>query len=198
MSWSRLPWLLVAGRCALALGFLPALVLDYPAGLSSGILLLGLLTDYCDGVLARRWGVSTLALRRADSRVDIVFYGCALLPAAHRDPALLSSAPWLLIGFASLFLVRNAVDFFRYRASPSYHMLSGRIWAGLFVLFLLVAYRAGDSLPWAVLAFCVYAVNAVEGIIASLILPVPTKDIPTLWHAWRLRRAGRVALGLRS
>ena len=33
--------------------------------------------------------------------------------------------------------------------------------------------------------------NEVEGLLASLVLPAWHHDVPTLWHAWALRRAGR-------
>jgi len=41
------------------------------------LLLLGILSDIFDGIIARSAGVSTVALRRMDSQTDVVFWLCA-------------------------------------------------------------------------------------------------------------------------
>jgi len=54
---------------------------DAPRSVYAVILVAGLLSDYFDGVLARRLGVAREWLRRLDSTVDVIFYIFLLLTA---------------------------------------------------------------------------------------------------------------------
>ena len=165
----------------------PTLVLLglYDASLGPLIILVaaGLASDIADGIIARRLGVASLGLRRLDTQADAIFYGGATAAAVLRAPDLLCLwLPWLA-GYIGLFVLRNAVDFHRYRASPAYHMWSGKLCSLLVVGCLvtgLLGIRAAFLPP---LAFALYAINAVEGVIATLVLPTPCRDIPTVWHA---------------
>ena len=96
--------------------------------------------------------------------------------------------PWLA-AYALLFVVRNLVDHCRYRASPSYHMWSGKLWTVVLFAHLVVLFCGAHALFLLPLAFVFYAINAVEGVIASLVLPQPCKDVPSVWHAFTLARS---------
>jgi CDP-diacylglycerol--glycerol-3-phosphate 3-phosphatidyltransferase len=185
-----LPLALTLARLLLGLALPLLAILRVPPPWLAGLFLAGFLTDVFDGVCARRLGVSTLALRRLDSRCDIVFLAGAISAVwIGGHVALADWAPWLW-AYGILFLARNAIDFIRYRASPSYHMWSGRIWALLVGIYLFLALLGQAPAFLIPLAFAAYAINAIEGIIATLLLPSPMADIPTLWHVMRRRRAG--------
>ena len=90
----RLPLALVGLRAACG----PALILAEQAG-AAGVTLAALvsvafLSDVFDGILARRLGVATEALRRADTVVDTAFYVSAALALLRRAPAVLENN-WL-------------------------------------------------------------------------------------------------------
>ncbi len=159
--------------------------------LFAGMLLAGIVSDVFDGVLARRWKTSSPGLRRLDSNVDTVFYGCATLVAVLLHTAYLRQ--WwtgLLIMF--LFLIaQNVVNGFRYRQQPAYHMWSGKLWSVMIVIALASLFLGHPS-DWALDAVVALGIwNSIEGIVASLVLPKPMTDIPTMFHAIRLGRTGQ-------
>ena len=184
---AHLPLALTLFRLVAGIAFLPLVLSRTPAFLLVTLLVSGLLSDIADGIIARRLGVATLASRRLDTRADMVFYGCAVVAALVRaafPPERLW--PWLA-AYGSLFFGRNLVDFLRYRASPSYHMWSGKLWSVVLFAHLVCLFCGERVFLLLPLAFALYAINAVEGIVASLVLDRPGKDVPSLWHAFALR-----------
>ena len=180
---SRLPLVLTLSRLVAGVAFLPLVFWRVPAWVLIGLLVAGLLSDIADGIIARRLGVATLALRRLDTRADMLFYGGALVAAPFRASFPLALLwPWLA-AYALLFVARNLVDYFRYRASPAYHMWSGKLWSVVLFVHLVALFCGAQALFLLPLAFACYAVNAAEGIVASLVLPRPCTDVPTVWHA---------------
>ncbi len=148
------------------------------------ILSLGFLSDVADGMLMRRLGVDSLAFRRMDTRADILFYGGATIAAFQVMPSLFTlSFPWM-VGYLLLFLLRNVIDFVRYRESPSYHMWSGKVWSCLVFAILVCAYFSMFSFYLMAMCFALYLINTMEGVFASVILTHPSKDLATAWHAW--------------
>jgi CDP-diacylglycerol--glycerol-3-phosphate 3-phosphatidyltransferase len=89
MRTSLVPYLLIYSR--LLIGFLILLlsiyhIPHYPA-IAVTLLVIGLLTDIFDGIIARRLNVSTERLRRLDSTVDQVFFVTVPSPPGYNAPA---------------------------------------------------------------------------------------------------------------
>jgi CDP-diacylglycerol--glycerol-3-phosphate 3-phosphatidyltransferase len=183
-----IPWLLVWLRLLLT----PCFVIGYFLGarglLYVAMLLIGIFSDIFDGVLARRGGTSTPGLRRFDSNVDTLFYGCAGLMAVLMNADYLR--PWW-IGLLLMFIfmiAQNVVNGFRYRIQPSYHFYSGKLWSIVLVITLSSLFLR-HPLPWAIDGNIVLGIySSIEGIIASLILPRALTDIPTVFHAIKIAR----------
>ncbi len=140
------------------------------------------LSDIFDGIIARRLGVDSLDLRRFDTRSDLVFGIGAVVGSLIAMPS--SGEDWLpwVWGYVALFVLRNFVDWWRYRASPSYHMWSGKLWSVVLMGYLFSVYMGRPLSVLQPVAFALYFINTTEGIAASVILPMPGKDIPSLWH----------------
>jgi CDP-diacylglycerol--glycerol-3-phosphate 3-phosphatidyltransferase len=184
-----IPWLLVWLRLLLTPCFIIGYFVGAPGWLYVVMLLVGILSDIFDGVLARRWGTSTPALRRFDSNTDTLFYGCSGLTAVLLNAAYLR--PWwlgLLLMFGLMF-AQNVLNGIRYRVQPSYHFYSGKLWSIVLVVTLSGLFLK-RPLDWAIDGNIVLGIyNSVEGIIASLILSRPVTDIPTVFHAVKIARA---------
>ena len=185
----HLPWLLIGFRLIAAI-WLPLLAFyGISHSILASIFIAGFVSDVFDGILARKFEVSTLSLRKADTRTDICFLLGSGLSVYIVSPSIASDWHFWILGYTVLFVLRNLVDYFRYGTSPSYHMWSGKLWAILlfvYAFFTLAGLNVSFFIP---IAFTVYTLNTVEGIIATLILPKPSFDIPSLWHAIRLIRS---------
>lgn len=153
-------------------------------------LALAFLSDYFDGVIARRLGVATEGLRRFDSFADTLFCLSGFIAVwMLRPDAIRELSAWLMALFV-LEIGRYILDFFKFGREASYHMWSAKLWAvTLFLAFwmLLVLQRAG---PWVTAAVVFGIVSDLEGVLISLVLPAWRHDVPTLVHAWRIRNAG--------
>ena len=182
------PWILAWFRLSLAPIFPAGYFLGANGWLYVVLLLAGIFSDIFDGVLARRWNCSTPALRRLDGNIDTVFYSSAGIVAALLHGAFL--APWrVAIGVMFAFMIaQNVTNIVRYGRQPSYHMYSGKLWSIALTITLAGLFLNHPS-EWALgimIALSIY--NSLEDIIASLVLPSPMTDIPTVFHAIRIGR----------
>lgn len=145
-------------------------------------------TDYFDGVVARKLGVATPAVRRYDSAADVIFYGAAFLAVWLVYPEVVRQH-WLGLALvAGLEAVRVTTDFVKFRREASYHMWSAKAWN--ITLFAALTGLMGFGITgWLFqLAIFMGILTNLEALIASLLLPAWTHDVPTVYHAYRLRQ----------
>ncbi len=188
-----LPLALTAARAAA--GPVLLAVATVPAHASPAILVallvLAFVSDVLDGVIARRLGIATATLRRLDSVADSIFYVCAAAVAWRLHPQALTDRLVPLSVLVALELARYVVDYARYRREASYHMWSSKAWgACLFIGFVALL---GFGHTGGLVSLAVYAGIAadLEGLAISLVLDEWHHDVPTVFHALRLRRDAR-------
>ncbi len=184
----RIPHLLLLTRLVLGPVLLVGGLRDWGGTNLAGILVLATLTDVFDGVSARRLGVATEWLRRADSFVDTVFYTFVAILLVLRYPAVFQLYwPGLAI-IVALEVGRALFDHNKYGRQAAYHMWSAKLW-GLALLFgfseLFISGQAGPLLLGAIV---IGAVTDIEGLAASLVLPDWHCDVPSIVHALSRRR----------
>lgn len=182
----HIPLALVILRLCLAPVVL-ATALLHPVRTVFAVCLIGaLLSDYFDGVIARRLGVATRGLRRLDSITDSIFYVCALLAALVTAYALVRPYFPALIVLLLIEALRYAYDIRKFGKEASYHMWSSKLWGLLLFIgmgSLLVIHRGG----WPVALAIFWGIAAdLEGLAISMTLRKWQADVPTLWHAHRL------------
>lgn len=147
-------------------------------------------SDYFDGVLARRFGVDSAPVRRYDSATDTVFFLCAAWSAWLLHAGLLRPFLWMATAVVALEAARLLFDLAKFRREAAYHAWSAKLW-GLSLFAALVALMGfGRATPWVPVALALGVVADVEGLAISLVLPVWTHDVKSVWHAWRVRTQG--------
>jgi phosphatidylglycerophosphate synthase len=161
----------------------------YPRPLEFAVcLILAFLSDVFDGILARRFNVATPALRRLDSIADSVFYVAALLAVWHLDSTELQEYLPALVVLGAVELLRYAFDLWKFRREAAYHLWSSKLW-GICLFFsffsLLVLNRGG---LFVAVPIYVGILVDLEGLAVSFVLREWKSDVPTIVHAWRLRR----------
>lgn len=188
---------LVLALTALRLALGPALVLMAARGIAGVpavlVALAALASDYCDGALARRFGVDTPAVRRFDSATDTVFFLCAAWAAWLLHADLLRPWAWMALAVVALEIARYAFDLAKFRREAAYHAWSAKAW-GLSLFAALVALLGfGSARPLVPLALALGIVADAEGLAISIVLPVWTHDVRSLVHALRIRAERKVA-----
>jgi len=179
----RIPIALVLTRLCLGPVVVITAVLPPNATAFAACLIFAFVSDYFDGVIARRLGVATPTLRRLDSAADTVFYAGVAIAAAITAMELLRPH---LVALAALGLVevaRYVYDLRKFGKEASYHMWSSKLWGVLLFLAvysLLVLHRGGWivglAIYWGILA-------DLEGLAISMTLKEWRADVPTLRHA---------------
>ena len=186
----------VLGLTSLRLALGPVLIWLVRGG-SAGlpyvaVCLLAFASDYFDGVFARRFGVESARVRRYDSATDTVFFLCAAWSAWLLHAGLLRPFLGLAAAVAALEVARYLFDFAKFRREAAYHAWSAKAW-GLSLFVALIALMGfGRATPWVPLALGLGMVADAEGLVISLVLPVWTHDVKSVWHAWQSRQRDRV------
>ncbi|TFI51098.1 CDP-alcohol phosphatidyltransferase family protein [Mastigocladus laminosus UU774] len=145
------------------------------------------LSDIFDGVIARRVGVSTAELRQADSWADVSVYVCIAASGwlVYRDIVIAYRLPLLMVIFAQL--LWWIVNLVKYRKPASYHTYSAKFWG--ITLFIAIVALFGFDYAGIILWFsCIVGIiHTIEEIAMTLILPVWTHDVLSIFHALKLR-----------
>ena len=151
------------------------------------ILAAAFLSDIFDGVLARRLGVATPFLRRLDSAVDIVFYLAVGVALWRLRPEAVSAHFGLLLTVVGLELLRILVERVKYGRKASYHLWSAKAWGiALFAGALgLLSFDGGSA--WFGLMLWPGIFENLEGLAVTAVLPTWTHDVPTAFHAARMK-----------
>lgn len=151
------------------------------------IVLVAVVDDIYDGVLARRWKCDTPLLRRADSSADTVFYLGVALALWMRDQALLRANGRLLLVLGIFELVRHGFDRLKYGRAASYHSYLAKAW-GLIMGTAVITVLSLGRPRWLIAASVLLGIAAdAEGLTMSLMLPRWQNDVKTLRAAWTLR-----------
>jgi CDP-diacylglycerol--glycerol-3-phosphate 3-phosphatidyltransferase len=185
---SALPWALTTLRLLLA----PVLVVLAHAG-AGGLAILfclaaGFCSDVLDGVLARRLGVSSPALRRYDVVADTAFYLAVLWCACVRYPEVVLTYAWPVAGILLAEVACQAVSLVRFGQTTATHAYLCKAWAVL--LFASAALLLGFGVTTLLPAmFVVGGLAYLDVLLILLLAPTAPVDVPSTLHAWRARRA---------
>jgi phosphatidylglycerophosphate synthase len=183
-----IPWMMIAGR---VLGC-PLIVIGAQRGWAGGWLgatvVAALLSDIYDGILARRWGCETTALRMSDSVADTIFYLGVVVALWLREPQVLRGNWRLLVGLFAIEGFRYVFDFVKYRKAASYHSYMAKAW-GLLIAVAVVGVLSFGGLRWLIWVALGFGIMVnFEGLTMSLMLPRWKNDVKTLRRAWALRK----------
>ena len=168
---------LLLGPAALALAFA-----QVPRWIFLPLLVAGTLSDIFDGILARRFGVATPALRRYDSITDIIYYLFILgaLWLLCRDVVRQNFwAIGIILASEAAAILTCAVKFDKY---PATHSWLAKFY-GLCLLGGLIALLAFDAGNWAVICLAIVAALAnIEIILIHFLAKTPPVDVKSIFH----------------
>ena len=149
---------------------------------------LGLASDVLDGVLARRLGQVTDFGARLDQWGDFALWLSLPLAAWWLWPETIKrEASYVILALACM-LLPTAIAWLKYRAVPGYHTWSvkfGSVAMGVSAALLLLL-----DVAWPFrLAALFQVLCAIDELGITLLLAECHHDVPTVFHALRMRRA---------
>jgi len=158
-----------------------------PGVVFASVVLVAFVSDYFDGVIARKLGVASAELRHFDSRADLVFYATAGWAVWRLHPDVVRSVAIPALVVVGLDVVRHVFDFAKFGRDAAYHAWSSKVWGLSLALALVLLMGFGVSQPFVGITVIVGLIAQIEGLLISVALPVWTHDVPTLIHALRIR-----------
>jgi CDP-diacylglycerol--glycerol-3-phosphate 3-phosphatidyltransferase len=167
---------------------LAAMRLRAPEAWLGAMIAAGFLSDIYDGVLARRWGTATAALRVADSAADTVFYVGVLVAVLERHWPVIHARLWLLTVLLGLEAARIVFDWMKFGRMASYHSYASKAWSALLAMATIGLLCFNRGLWLTTLAIGWGILCDLEGLAMSVILPQWTHDVKNLRRAFRIRR----------
>lgn len=187
MNLTLIPGILVFFRILIA----PFLLWDALDGKTTIWFLVGFvvafLSDIFDGIIARKLGVSTAKLRQADSWADVCLFSCIFISAwiVHQEQIIAFRVPLLMVVFAQL--IWWVVNLIKFGKPASYHTYSAKFW-GITLFIAIISLFGFDYTGFPLLFTCIAGiVYSLEEIAMTLILPVWTHDVLSIFHALKLR-----------
>lgn len=158
----------------------------------AAMILLATLSDIFDGIIARKAGVSTVTLRRADSIVDLIFWLCATAALCLLRPvAMAANGPVLALAIGAEILLQG-ISLFRFGRLTATHARSAKFFGlCLLVGFMMTALGGNTAIAFWVVGIGT-SVSALDGLAILLLLPSWQADIPSAWAAWQLRQGKAV------
>lgn len=186
----NIPYLLIAIRFLFApvIFFLAFTKAEESRFIILSLMFIGLLTDIFDGIIARKVGVSSEKLRRLDSQVDLVFW-LSLGFAAYFINTELIKSQWKNI--ALIFIMEALcyiISFIKLKKETCTHAFLSKMW-GLSLLISFTYLIGFQQAGWAFyLTIILGFVSHLDVILIILILPKWQYDVPSFYHAWKIRK----------
>lgn len=187
---TKIPILLIYSRLAIAYIFiLLAFIKPNCVSLLLGVLVtIGLLSDVFDGIIARLLKISSPDLRLLDTKVDRVFWLSAVFCLGMIHPAFILNNIAKLSILLFLEFLAWLVGYVRFGQGISFHSLISKFWAiSILIMFfeILITGRNG-----VLFEFCFYhgLIAQLEIVTISFLLPYWQNDIPSVWHAWQIKK----------
>ena len=176
---------LILGPLIIALSILRV---DNYKAIATIILTIGLLSDIFDGIIARQLGISTQKLRRLDSTVDQVFFISVAVATYIQCPEFFKTNQIKLILLMGLEALAYLVCFLKFKKEIATHSIGAKIWTLLLFGTLIQVMLQCQSGILFNLCFWVGVVTRLEIIAIIIALRAWKNDVPTFYHALRLRK----------
>jgi CDP-diacylglycerol--glycerol-3-phosphate 3-phosphatidyltransferase len=163
--------------------------LDHRAGPWLALCLIpAILSDLFDGIIARKRNVAYPWLRRLDSQTDLVFWLCVLGCVTILYPEVIGKHWPLILGILVLEAIVYMISFARFRREPCTHAYSAKVWSVFLVICFGVILAWGENRLALPILFVSYLVSWLDVLLIVLLQPEWRNDLPSCWHALRLRR----------
>lgn len=185
----QIPIILIYSRLLLGLIaiFFSSTHINNYTPIAFSILTLGLLTDIFDGIIARKLNVSSEKLRRLDSTIDVVFFISIAIATYIQCADFFNTNAIKLIILIGFELLTYLICFVKFKKEIATHSIGAKIWTlFLFATLVQVIFQCQSIILFNI-CFWVGLITRLEIMAIILAIKTWTNDVPTFYHAIRLR-----------
>ncbi|KKO92591.1 CDP-alcohol phosphatidyltransferase [Sphingobacterium sp. Ag1] len=186
----NIPFILIILRLVLGLLLLLFywLKVDHFKWYAISFLVIGLLSDIFDGIIARRLAVSTALLRRWDSSVDLLFFACITWASYLSCPQFFKDHATLILILVGSEIVTYIISFVKFKKEIATHSIGAKVWTLFLFAFLVELLLHCQSTILFQLTIWLGLLTRLEIIAIILTLRNWSNDIPSIYHAIQLRK----------
>lgn len=151
------------------------------------LIFLGLLSDIFDGIIARRFGVSSEKLRRMDSQTDLIFWLCVAFCSWLLNPEIITNNVWSIILIFIMEALTYLFSILKFGKETCTHALLSKLWGvTLLIAFVSMIGFGHAGIPF-FLAVFFGIVGHIDVYLIIYFLPKWTHDVPSSYHAYLIR-----------
>lgn len=187
---TKIPIILILSRLIIGLViiYLSLIKIDNYKTFTIILLSIGLLTDIFDGIIARHLNISSQKLRRLDSTVDQVFFISVITATYIQCPDFFKTNIHKLVILFGFEILTYLISFIKFRKEIATHTIGAKIWTLiLFATLIQIILQCKSDILFN-LCFWVGLLTRIEITAIILILKKWTNDVPTFYHALKLRQ----------
>ncbi len=153
------------------------------------LLIVGILSDVFDGVIARKLNLSTDMLRKWDSNVDLIFLLSISVCAFLLYPMAIEFELDKILPLLMMEFLMYVICFIRFKKSPANHAYSSKFFAIIIGIALCYLFVNGTWGIWLSVLFVVGTVSYLDNFIILLLLPTYRVDTKSFLLAWKIKHA---------
>ncbi len=187
---NQIPFYLVYSRIVSAGLFILFCFIEFPMRDQwiVALMLGGIVSDFFDGVLARKWGVSSEKLRIWDSNADQVFWLSAIACIFLINATFLKSNLIIIGVVIGLEALTYLVSFVRFKKPIATHSILAKLWTATLLLFLIDLCLNHESFWLYWICIGLGLVSRIEILLKILSLKKWTTDVPSFFHVRKINR----------
>jgi len=190
----RIPIALIYSR--LLIGFIVILLsfshVKHYSFLAITLLSIGLLTDVFDGIIARQLNISSEKLRRLDSCIDQVFFISVAVATYIQCPDFFKANLVKLIVLGAFEASTYVLSYIKFRKEIATHSIGAKIWTLTIFATLVEIIVHCESMILFEFCFWIGLASRIEILAIVFILKKWTNDVPTIYHAIKLRQGKEI------
>jgi len=190
----KIPLILIYSRIlfAIIIILLAVFKIEYYRSTIITLIVLGLLSDIFDGIVARQLKISTPKLRRLDSTIDQVFWLAIIVSTYIIAPIFFKNNLIMILLVILLEAACYAISFIKFKKEVATHAIASKIWTLFLFATLLQVIAMGNSVILFQICFYLGILTRLEIIFILFILNNWTNDVPTVYHAVLIKRGKEI------
>ena len=150
-------------------------------------LAVSLFSDFADGFVAWKLNQVSELGSKLDSWADFAMYVSIPICAWWLWPELIRREAVFVIILVTSYLTPAFLGVLKYGRLTSYHTRGAKVSAILMGSAMLILFAGGSAWPFRLFT-PVFVLSAIEEIAMTVILPEWRANVPSLWHAVKLKR----------
>jgi CDP-diacylglycerol--glycerol-3-phosphate 3-phosphatidyltransferase len=152
------------------------------------LMIVGLLSDVFDGIIARKTGTSSEKIRRMDSQTDLIFWLCVCWCSWILNPEIIIDNKYSIILIFIMEALTYVFSIAKFGKETCTHALLSKLWGiTLLIAFIsIIGFGYGGISLFLAVFFGI--IGHIDVYLIIYFLPKWTHDVPSSYHAYLIKK----------